>query len=211
MVIGTASYMPPEQARGKHDNIDARTDIWALGSTMFKALTGRYVHVGETVNERLIKAMSEHAAPIRTVIPDLPEPMGALIDRSLMFQKAERWPDARAMQTALRKAFEDVEHHPIPSIERMSQVAGWTRSTRGRDLPRVDVLEDTEIHVSVVVDSGPPDGDSIIVEIEDDLGRTERAELRRRKTERPGGAIDDDEISEVSIVEYGEHDGKKRG
>ena len=47
IVLGTASYMPPEQAQGKSDQVDARSDIFAVGAIMFRALTGRAVHDGE--------------------------------------------------------------------------------------------------------------------------------------------------------------------
>src|SRR5689334_12132526 len=83
MIIGTASFMPPEQARGKRDLIDARTDIWAVGATMFKALTGRYVHEGDSVQERLLAAMSQKARSIATLLPGLPPPIVDVVDRSL--------------------------------------------------------------------------------------------------------------------------------
>ena len=204
MVIGTASYMPPEQARGKHALVDHRTDIWAVGATLFKAMTGRYVHEGGTVNERLIKAMTDHAPPLSTVNSSIPAPIADLIDRSLQFQKSDRWPDARAMQRALRAAYEEVEHEPIPSMSRLSQVTGWN------DVPtasRPGERSHDDFHVSVVFDEAP--GNSIIIEFEDDEGPSERVVLRR-KTERPPGADPDDEISEVSVVEYQDHDSPKK-
>src|SRR3990172_6723353 len=51
VVLGTASYMSPEQARGK--KVDARTDIWALGAVMYESLTGKKAFPGETVTDVL--------------------------------------------------------------------------------------------------------------------------------------------------------------
>ena len=51
VIIGTASYMSPEQARGK--TVDKRTDIWALGCCLYEALTGKHAFVGETVTDTL--------------------------------------------------------------------------------------------------------------------------------------------------------------
>jgi len=56
--MNTPAYMAPEQARAHWDEVDARTDLWAVGATMFKLLTGRVVHVAETVNEQLLAAMT---------------------------------------------------------------------------------------------------------------------------------------------------------
>src|SRR5581483_9335323 len=54
VVMGTPAFMAPEQARARWDEVDGRTDLWAVGATMFKLLTGRVVHLAETVNEQLL-------------------------------------------------------------------------------------------------------------------------------------------------------------
>src|SRR5262249_1266186 len=65
--MGTPAFRPPEQALGKKAAIDARTDLWALAASMFELITGRTVHVGETVNQLLLAAMTKPAEPIREV------------------------------------------------------------------------------------------------------------------------------------------------
>ena len=57
MVVGTAAYMAPEQAKGK--NVDKRADIWAFGAVLFEMLTGRQVFDGETVSEVLANVLKE--------------------------------------------------------------------------------------------------------------------------------------------------------
>ncbi len=100
--MGTPAFMPPEQARGRWEQIDGRSDLWAVGATMFVALTGRQVHEGETVNEELLSAMTVPAPSLRDLAPSLPAPLIELVDRALAFEQEERWSDARTMQAAAR-------------------------------------------------------------------------------------------------------------
>jgi eukaryotic-like serine/threonine-protein kinase len=103
--MGTPAFMAPEQARGRWEEVDGQTDLWALGATLFTLLTGQYVHEGETVNETLALAVTQPARSIRTLRPELPERATALIDRALSYPKARRFPDARAMQAEVRLAY----------------------------------------------------------------------------------------------------------
>ncbi|CAN5430638.1 hypothetical protein BH09MYX1_BH09MYX1_20020 [soil metagenome] len=106
VVMGTPEYMPPEQARGRSEQIDGRTDLFAVGALMFRLLTGKYVHQGETSNETLLHAMTEPVPKIATVLPDIEPEIAQVIDTALAFDKEERFPDAKAMQTAARKALD---------------------------------------------------------------------------------------------------------
>ncbi|WP_438014494.1 serine/threonine-protein kinase [Sorangium sp. So ce315] len=103
-MMGTPQFMPPEQAKGQWDKVDARTDLWAVGSTMFQLLSGRYVHQAETLPLLLLAAMTQPAPPVATVLPALPPPVAGVIDVALAFEPDRRWPNARAMQRALRQA-----------------------------------------------------------------------------------------------------------
>src|SRR5512140_3946328 len=47
--LGTPAFMPPEQAAGRWGEVDRRSDLWALGATMFFALSGQHVHEGKTL------------------------------------------------------------------------------------------------------------------------------------------------------------------
>jgi serine/threonine-protein kinase len=106
--MGTPAYMAPEQARARWDEVDARTDLWAVGATMFKLLTGRVVHTAETVNEQLLSAMTQPAPPIATLVPTAPIPVLQVVDKALAFNKDERWTNARAMQQAVRDAYQAI-------------------------------------------------------------------------------------------------------
>jgi serine/threonine-protein kinase len=103
--MGTLGFMPPEQARGRWEQVDARTDLWAVGATMYALLVGRCVHEAQTTNERLLLAMTKPAPKIATLVPDVSPPVAAIIDRALEFETIDRWENARAMQLAVREAY----------------------------------------------------------------------------------------------------------
>jgi eukaryotic-like serine/threonine-protein kinase len=113
-LMGTPGFMPPEQARARWDQVDARSDIWALGATLFNALSGRTVHDGEGTHDELVRAITNSAPPIVQANPEVPAVVAAVIDRALAFEPEDRWPTARAMQEAVREA--QAVLAPAPSV-----------------------------------------------------------------------------------------------
>jgi serine/threonine-protein kinase len=101
-ILGTPAFMAPEQARGRWDDVDGQTDIWAVGATMFTLLTGRLVFEAETANEALGLAMMHHAPGILTVMPELPAAIAEVVDRALAYDKSKRFPDAASMRDAVK-------------------------------------------------------------------------------------------------------------
>ncbi len=101
-MMGTPAFMPPEQALGRTSEIDGRTDLWAVGATMFTLLTGRFVHDGAgTMEELLVFAATKPAPSILSVMPSIDRTIATAIDRALAFDRTARWSDARAMASAL--------------------------------------------------------------------------------------------------------------
>jgi serine/threonine-protein kinase len=103
-LLGTPTFMASEQALGRWAEVDGRTDLWALGATLYTLLSGHFVHEGTTLQEQLVLAATRPAPPLRDLAPEVPAELAAVIDRALSFDQAERWPDARSMQQALRAA-----------------------------------------------------------------------------------------------------------
>ncbi len=118
IVMGTPAFMAPEQARARWAEVDGRTDLWALGATMFTLLSGRYVHEAQSSHEQLITSATTNARALASVAPEVPAHVAALVDRALAFERADRWPDARTMQEAVRAAIEAEGTSPRNEAER---------------------------------------------------------------------------------------------
>jgi eukaryotic-like serine/threonine-protein kinase len=87
IILGTAAYMSPEQARGR--TVDARTDIWAFGCVLFEMLTGRRPFDGETVTD--ILGAIVHKEPEWSLLPAiLPDSLRRLLERCLAKDQKQR-------------------------------------------------------------------------------------------------------------------------
>ncbi len=104
IAMGTLPYMSPEQALGKRDEIDGRTDLFALGAMSFRLLSGRRVHEADSEAELLLAMATRAAPPLASVVPSAPAPLALIVDMALGFSREARYPDARTMQGDVRAA-----------------------------------------------------------------------------------------------------------
>lgn len=102
IAVGTPSFMSPEQAAGRGDEIDGRTDIFALGATIFRIVTGRRIHDADNMVQLVTLMATVPAPPIRSVVPNVSEAFARIIDRALAFERNDRYPDAAAMRADIR-------------------------------------------------------------------------------------------------------------
>ena len=114
VVLGTAAYMAPEQARGIPEDVDARADLFAVGAVVFRALVGRPIHERGTPFDTIIAAMREAAPPFASVLAGAGPLLAAAMDRALAFDKEARWPNAGAMRRAVRAAYDEARVRPPP-------------------------------------------------------------------------------------------------
>ena len=131
-VIGTPAFMAPEQALARWGDIDGRTDIWAVGATMFTLVSGSHVHEAQTGTEQLVYSATRPARSLASVVTGIPPSVVAIIDRALLFEKTQRWPDARNMQGAVRAALSSFA--PQPAVD--PRLAG---GMPGASAPRIQV------------------------------------------------------------------------
>jgi len=114
VVLGTPGYMAPEQARGQPDEVDARSDLFAVGAVLFRAISGRRIHESAVVMDMTLAAMREPAPSLGQVAPGIEPAVVQAIDRALAFDKRARWQTAREMFEALRASYGRLSTHPTP-------------------------------------------------------------------------------------------------
>jgi serine/threonine-protein kinase len=95
--IGTPSYMSPEQAEGKVESIDERSDVWCLGAVLYELLTGRPPYTGANPFDVLTRILKEKVTPVRTLAPDAPPELVAIAEKALQRERNKRYPSAAEM------------------------------------------------------------------------------------------------------------------
>lgn len=100
MVLGTPSYMSPEQLAGK--KIDGRSDLYSLGVTLYQLSCGRLPFVGDSMAELMYKIANEAAPPVREFNPAIPGCLAAIIDKAMHKDVAQRYQQGQEMALALR-------------------------------------------------------------------------------------------------------------
>jgi serine/threonine protein kinase/tetratricopeptide (TPR) repeat protein len=89
MVLGTASYMSPEQARGLA--VDERTDVWSLGVVLFEMVTGRVPFEGETQADILSAILAKEPPSPRQLAPEVPPALDRIVRRALEKTRTDRY------------------------------------------------------------------------------------------------------------------------
>ena len=109
-VMGTPDYMSPEQGWDTR-TVDIRGDIYSLGCTAFKLITGRVPFRGDNPLQTLMVRCSTDAPPIRSFLPDIPEPLDAVIEQMLARDPAERFQTPGELATAIVPFCESVSRN----------------------------------------------------------------------------------------------------
>jgi serine/threonine-protein kinase len=106
-LLGTPAYMSPEQARGDQD-VDHRTDVYAMGVILYQMLTGQLPFTGDNYNTLLIKVLTESARPPREINPSIPAEAETLVLRELSKDAGARSQSAMELLGGLQQltAFE---------------------------------------------------------------------------------------------------------
>jgi serine/threonine-protein kinase len=103
VLIGTPQYMAPEQALGKNSEVDARTDLFALGCILYEMLAGAPPFAGEggSIVQVVFRIVHTQPEPLANLCPDLPWHVVSAVERALAKSPADRYPDIGSFITEL--------------------------------------------------------------------------------------------------------------
>ena len=100
VVMGTASYMSPEQAKGI--DLDARTDLWSLGVVLYEMITGRGPFAGDTAADLISVILQKDPVPLTRHAPDVPAELERIVTKALTKDREERYQTAKDLLIDLR-------------------------------------------------------------------------------------------------------------
>src|SRR5262245_55395936 len=100
LVLGTAHYMSPEQARGQ--KVDARSDIWSLGVVLYEMLAGSQPFRGETPSDCIAAILTAEPPPLSSVSTDIPPRLESILQKALRKNSDERYQTIKEMLAELR-------------------------------------------------------------------------------------------------------------
>jgi len=119
-VMGTASYMSPEQTRGLQ--LDERTDIWSLGVILYELIAGRPPFEGLTTSDVVASILRTDPVPLQRFSPDVPDELHRIVRKALHKDPDERYHLAKEMAIDLKNLRRDLELNA--EIERSVQPVG---------------------------------------------------------------------------------------
>ena len=138
-VMGTPSYMPPEQARGDARRVDCRSDVYGIGATLYHLLAGEPPFVQDEDGNVLLKVLVQDPVPLREKAPGIPAALDVIVGKCLNKEPHQRYTTAADLAEDLGRFLnrERVVARPLglasrPLLARQAQQAHGRR--RGRAL-----------------------------------------------------------------------------
>jgi serine/threonine protein kinase len=188
-ILGTISYMSPEQARGLP--VDARTDVWSLAVIVYELVSGNLPFQGDTSADTVVSILHHTPPPLHSLRDDIPEELSRIASKAMEKRPEDRYPNAADMAIDLKHLLRQMEIHsevsrnsavPLqPSWRRkpmrrrlMLAVAGvtvaaggggWVAFDSSRDEPARTVMPSRTLTSRIAVQrmrNGSPDGEPFL-------------------------------------------------
>ena len=119
-MVGTMRYMSPEQASGKVETVDHRTDIYSLGATLFEMLTLRSAIVGDNGADCLRAIENDDPPRLRDFLPGTPRDLGVVLQKAMAKRKDDRYESAKLFAEDLRAVVDG-----LPTSAKPLSTAAW--------------------------------------------------------------------------------------
>jgi len=126
LALGTPAYMSPEQAEGRTRHLDALTDVYSLGATLYEMLTGWPPFQGQSQMELMMQVLNEEPLPPRALVRSLPRDLEVICQKAMNKEKAKRYPSAKALADDLDRFLRGELIHARPAT-RWEKAVRWVR------------------------------------------------------------------------------------
>jgi serine/threonine-protein kinase len=125
-MLGTPSYMSPEQAQGLTDLIGPSTDVWAMGTILYEMATQRTAYTGESLAATVVNITSGRPTPMKDLRPDAPSAFVELVDRAISLDPERRIVTIEELRAGLKSALEPRQRAqtPVQGIVPTSRASG---------------------------------------------------------------------------------------
>ncbi len=187
-LLGTPWYMAPEQAEGKVDQMDHRTDLFSVGLIIYHMLSGKMPFEGDSVPAILFQVVYSSPDPIGEVMPDLPVPVQEIVTKAISKDREDRYQSAEALVDALEDALGDVWKEAL-IYEVGTEVTGKHRKVRITGPQTAVDDSDLGTQDTMCADDGAAGDDDDVASAATIMG--------------PGGAGDDDVASAATVMSEG--------
>ena len=132
LVLGTPSFMSPEQMAGRR--VDGRTDLYSLGVMLFQLLTGELPHRAESMARLMHQIANETAPDVRTLRPELPEALANVVALALEKRPETRYADGLQMADDLLAVAQLLDSQPVPPAPEPAPIDTVARTNFGATL-----------------------------------------------------------------------------
>jgi serine/threonine protein kinase len=156
-VMGTASYMSPEQSRGQ--DVDARSDIWSLGVVLYEMITGRMPFEGETPSDIIAAVLDKQPSPLARFAPEAPAQAQWISNNALRKERNERYQTVKEMLSDLRElkreldAQAHMERSITPALESVN--TGGTGAPTSAHAPTISVAQSVHTGDAAPIQTSP--------------------------------------------------------